>query len=243
MFQYLAHNLKLRKFLESSIIAWFKQWNKLTTASSFDKEISILSNRKAAAFALENFQNATYFTSKSQLYSFVGNQILSNHPKAENLFAEFGVYKGHSINFFAKINPKIQWYGFDSFHGLPENWSGNSKTKSAFNQYGKLPKVEKNITLLPGYFNQVLPTWIKAQNKKIAFIHLDADLYSSTKDVLNEVTNFVDSNTYFFFDEYFGYVGWEYGEHKAWMEWLNTNHKQPNCIAYAANGTALFQFL
>jgi hypothetical protein len=76
MFQYLAHNLKLRKFLESSIIAWFKQWNKLTTASSFDKEISILSNRKAAAFALENFQNATYFTSKSQLYSFVGNQIL-----------------------------------------------------------------------------------------------------------------------------------------------------------------------
>jgi hypothetical protein len=38
---------------------------------------------------------------------------------------EFGVFKGTSINFFSSQRPDLVFHGFDSFKGLPENWTGN----------------------------------------------------------------------------------------------------------------------
>jgi hypothetical protein len=95
--------------------------------------------------------------------------------------------------------------------------------------------------LIPGLFENTLPQWVRAQNKNFAFVHLDADLYSSTKQVLTIANAYFPNNTLFLFDEYFGYVGWENGEHKAWIEWLELNRYSAECIAFAGNGTALFR--
>jgi len=216
----LAHNLRLRRIIEDGIIAIFKQWKKLTAATSFDHELQKLSHRKAAEYALNHFNNSTYFQSKSKLYQYI-----------------------KSINYFADCKTEIQWYGFDSFEGLPENWSGSGKTKEHFSTLGKLPKVRQNVTLIPGLFETTLPQWVRAQNKPFAFLHLDADLYSSTKQVLDIADNDIDENTLFLFDEYFGYVGWENGEHKAWTEWLTGKPYRAECVAYAGNGTALFRLI
>jgi hypothetical protein len=238
--EHLAHNLKIRKFIENGILSVVKQWKKLTSSTSFDHELQKLSHQKAAQYALKEFSNASYFPTKSQLYDFIRTSILTN-TDVQSLHAEFGVFKGESLNFFATANNEIKWFGFDSFEGLPENWNGHGKTKAHFSTLGKLPKVKANVTLVPGLFENTLPQWIRTQNKNFAFVHLDADLYSSTKQVLTIADAYFPNNTLFLFDEYFGYVGWEQGEHKAWIEWLNLNQYSAECIAYAGNGTALFR--
>lgn len=238
----LAHNLKLRRIIEDGIIAIFKQWKKLTAATSLDHELQKLSHRKAAEYALNHFNNSTYFQSKSKLYQYIRSEVLIA-TSSERIHAEFGVFKGQSINYFAECKNNIQWYGFDSFEGLPENWSGSGKTKEHFSTLGKLPKVRQNVTLIAGLFEITLPQWVSAQNKPFAFLHLDADLYSSTKQVLDIASSYIDENTLFLFDEYFGYVGWENGEHKAWIEWLTNKPFLAECVAYAGNGTALFRLI
>ena len=238
----LAHNLKLRRIIENGIVAIFKQWKKLTAATSFDHELQKLSYKKAAEYALNNFNNASYFPNKSQLYQYIQSEVVSR-TNTEHIHAEFGVFKGQSINYFADCNHELRWYGFDSFEGLPEDWSGNGKMKEHFTTAGELPKVRQNVTLIAGLFEITLPQWVSAQNKPFAFLHLDADLYSSTKQVLDIASSYIDENTLFLFDEYFGYVGWENGEHKAWIEWLTNKPFLAECVAYAGNGTALFRLI
>lgn len=236
----LAHNLKLRRIIEDSFISIFKQWRKLTAATSFDHEIQKLSHQTAAEYALKHFNNSIYFQSKSKLYQFIKSDVLKA-TDSQKIHAEFGVFKGQSINYFANCKTESQWYGFDSFEGLPENWNGSGKTKEHFTTLGKLPKVKHNVTLIPGLFEKTLPQWVQSMNRTFAFLHLDADLYSSTKQVLDITENYIDENTLILFDEYFGYVGWENGEHKAWIEWLSDKPYRAECIAFAGNGTVLFR--
>jgi Macrocin-O-methyltransferase (TylF) len=54
----------------------------------------------------------------------------------------------------------------------------------------------------------------------IAFLHADADLYSSTLTFLNEicVKRLLIPGSVILFDEYANYQNWQDGEYKAWME-------------------------
>ena len=49
---------------------------------------------------------------------------------------------------------------------------------------------------------------------------MDCDLYSSTKTVFNLLKDKIVAGTVIVFDEYFNYLGWEQGEHKAFREFL-----------------------
>ena len=42
----------------------------------------------------------------------------------EGLLLEFGVHKGGTINYAAERNPGREVHGFDSFSGLPSDWTG-----------------------------------------------------------------------------------------------------------------------
>ena len=79
----------------------------------------------------------------------------SANVQLNGLLIEFGVWKGRSINYFAKrVSETI--YGFDSFEGLKEDWSGWGFAKGAFDLGGKLPKVENNVILIKGWFDKTL---------------------------------------------------------------------------------------
>ena len=107
----------------------------------------------------------------------------------DNLFLEFGVFQGKSINFFAKKIGAKKIYGFDSFVGLNEDWEGTEYPKGYFDLKGNLPKVEKNVILIKGRVQDTLREFIKEKNIKISFIHIDLDTYESTKFVLEELKN------------------------------------------------------
>ena len=143
--------------------------------------------------------------------------------KQNTLWLEFGVATGKTINYISKFtNDKV--YGFDSFEGLPEKWR-DGFDKGAFNMKGNFPNVNRNVTLIKGWFNETLPSFIKTQNKKISFIHIDADLYSSTKCIFDNLKDYIDDDCVIVFDELINYDGFdgENGELKAFYEFI-TEH-------------------
>ena len=143
--------------------------------------------------------------------------------KPNTLWLEFGVANGRTINYISKFtNDKV--YGFDSFEGLPEKWR-DGFDKGAFNMDGNLPEVNNNVELIKGWFNDTLPDFIKNQNKKVSFIHMDADLYSSTKCIFNNLKDYIDKDCIIIFDELVNYPGFDgdTGELKAFYEFITEN--------------------
>ena len=155
--------------------------------------------------------------------------------KPNTLWLEFGVCTGTTINYISKFT-KDKVYGFDSFEGLPEKWRYDSD-KGSFNRNGVLPQVNTNVELIKGWFNETLENFIKTQNKKISFLHMDADLYSSTKYVLNILKDYIDDDCVVVFDELVNYHGFdgETGELKAFYEFINENEVDYEWIGM--NGT------
>lgn len=135
------------------------------------------------------------------------------------MIAEFGVWKGESINFFARKCPSAHIYGFDSFEGLEEDFYGFVLLKGYFSTAGKLPKCEKNVELFKGWFEDTLPMFIGKIGKiQIHILHMDANTYKPTAYVLNSLSKNLSKGTIIIFDEYFGHHRWRLHEFKAWQE-------------------------
>jgi hypothetical protein len=65
-------------------------------------------------------------------------------------YLEFGVFTGGTIRFMAKRVGANSIHGFDSFQGLPEDWSGFQLGTAAFDVGGRLPKVPSNVKVVSG---------------------------------------------------------------------------------------------
>ncbi len=162
-------------------------------------------------------------------------EVMKLKHKPNTLWLEFGVGEANTINYISNFtNEKV--YGFDSFEGNPEKWRDGFE-KGAFTRNGVLPQVNNNIELIKGLFNETLVNFIQSQNKKVSFIHIDADLYSSTKFVLNALKNYIDEECIIIFDELVNYPGFdgETGELKAFYEFITENNVEYEWIGM--NGT------
>jgi hypothetical protein len=142
---------------------------------------------------------------------------LSHADVNEGLMCEFGVATGWSVNFIAEhVRQKV--YGFDSFEGLPQHWHSGFG-KGSFAQK-TLPHVRENVVLVKGLFHETLPDFLKDFRGDATFLHVDCDLYSSTKTVFSLMRDRIKPGCVIVFDEYFNYPGWERGEHRAFSEFL-----------------------
>jgi Macrocin-O-methyltransferase (TylF) len=149
----------------------------------------------------------------------------------DGLYCEFGVATGGTINYIASLTAK-PIHGFDSFEGLPEDWR-DGMAKGYFARTG-LPKVRSNVILHKGWFDQVLPGWKTRYAGPLAFVHMDADLYSSTKTVLDSLADRMVPGTIIQFDEFFMYPGWKLnGEYKAFTEFRDAHNLQFEFLGYS----------
>lgn len=150
--------------------------------------------------------------------------------KVDGHIFEFGVFKGSTLRYIAgKVNPE-KVHGFDSFEGLPKAWTGSTVD---FSVKGKLPKVPGNVTLHQGYFDQTLPQWVSQHEGPVSFIHVDCDLYSSTKIIFDKLGPRIASGTIIVFDEYFNYPNWQQHEFKAFKEFVDANRIKYEYLCYA----------
>jgi hypothetical protein len=148
------------------------------------------------------------------------------------LCLEFGVFSGGSINHIAGQVGKTV-YGFDSFEGLPERWrlldAGHFKVP-------KMPAVRKNVSLVKGWFDKTLPGFLKEHPEDVSFMHVDCDLYSSTRTIFSNLAPRIKAGTIIVFDEYFNYPGWRDGEFKAFQEFVAAHHVQYEYSGYNCKG-------
>lgn len=154
---------------------------------------------------------------------------------ADGLWVEFGVFEGKTINHIAPQIPG-EIHGFDSFEGLPEDWRTGFK-KGTFAIDG-LPPVADNVKLHKGWFSDSVPKWAEAHPGSLAFVHFDADLYSSTKTVFDLLGDRFVVGTVMQFDEYWNYPGWQQGEFKALAEFAEAHDVKFEYLGYATEGNA-----
>ena len=81
----------------------------------------------------------------------------------------------------------------------------------------KIPGVE----IILGRVEKTLHPFLANQNKKIAFVNIDLDVYEPVAYVLKEIKSYVQPGTLIVFDELIGYPGWENHEKKAIYEYFS----------------------
>ncbi|WP_424809776.1 TylF/MycF/NovP-related O-methyltransferase [Rhodococcus sp. 27YEA15] len=132
---------------------------------------------------------------------------------------EFGVAAGTTLTLIADRfrGQGTLVAGFDVFSGLPQTWRTGFPA-GEFAQDG-LPEIP-GVQLVPGLFEDTLPEFMAHERGPVAFLHLDADLYSSTKTVLDLVGKHLVPGSIVVFDEFFNYPGWQHHEYRAWTEFV-----------------------
>jgi len=181
-------------------------------------------NPEAKKFVERHLAKAKQLHSDAEVLRFASDAV-----KLSGAFIEMGVCTGKTINFLAALNPHQTIYGFDSFEGLPEDWVRQDRTFGkgtfAFKEGQSLPPVLHNVKLYKGVFKDVLPAFKESvlQQKPIALLHMDADLYSSTRDVFDTLGDLIVPGTVIVFDEFYNYPGSEEHEWKALQEFLAKN--------------------
>lgn len=165
---------------------------------------------ESAEFVNQYMKSARSYPDKFALLKTAIGQV-----EVSGLFLEFGVHTGTTINFIASLTPS-QVHGFDSFLGLPEDWRpGFEKGTFALRE---LPRVQSNVRLYKGWFEDTIPHFLNSHPEPIAFLHLDADLYTSTRTVFEMLGHRILPGTVVQFDEFFNYPNWREGEYKAFSE-------------------------
>jgi len=138
---------------------------------------------------------------------------------------EFGVCRGGTIRVIRQaLDDTFRVFGFDSFTGLPEAWMDKDGKivvpPEYFSTNGVIPNVE-NVKFYAGWFSDTLSDYLKIA-QPIALLHVDSDLYSSAKEVLWALNDYIVKGTIIVFDEWFYKHDAKYDDHeqKAFNEWV-----------------------
>jgi len=155
---------------------------------------------------------------------------------------EFGTNNGGWLYYFVNRLPSdMQLHGFDCFEGLPESWDGlprgairgfgypaelwgkdeavRAEIQERFERTGVMPTPpQSNIRIHSGLFSETLPKYLSngLVPQDIRLIHFDADLYISTRPILDTLCGQMDYEYYILFDEFYS-VNHEF---RAWMEFV-----------------------
>lgn len=135
----------------------------------------------------------------------------------QGLVLECGVYFGRSIRNLAGRLESATIHGFDSFEGLPEAWSEREPAGS-YSTAGHMPDVPANVILHRGWFDRTLPAFLDREEGPIRLLHVDCDLYSSTRTVLEAAHARLVPGSVLVFDDFIGFPGSEAHEFRAFME-------------------------
>jgi len=184
-------------------------------------------------------------TSRVNLLLFI-REFARIHGIQDAYALEFGVLNGESLIECLRIlrGPVTRVYGFDSFEGLPDFDTHDSASAPLFDAFtpglfggqSRPDEVRRRvseatgsdlsaITLYQGYYDQILVGFDWSQLTGFPLlVHLDCDLYSSTKVVLDALINIVLDGTWLLFDDFWAYRGSPlHGQQKALADWLTKN--------------------
>jgi predicted O-methyltransferase YrrM len=184
--------------------------------------------RESAAYVLEHMPKAPVFWHPHETLRFALGEI-----KGPGLALEFGVAGGTTLAIIADAVARDRTVvGFDVFTGLPETW----RTGFPAGEFAHAPPTDiPGARVVAGFFEDTLPAFLAETDEPIAFVHLDADLYSSTKTVLGLTEERLAPDAVLVLDEFFNYPGWQEHEFRAWNEFIARTGRTFDYLAYTGN--------
>ncbi len=193
-------------------------------------DLRLRAKKESADYIEKHLKTAMLFSDRYALLDFAVRKAKAATPNG--LVCEFGVAKGKTLRFIAE-----RWagavHGFDSFEGLPEDWTGTAEQAGRFHQKGRLPKTPANATLHAGWFDATVPAFLANNAGPAALLHMDADLYSSTKSVLDLFAPRIQSGCVIVFDEYYNYPNWREHEFRAFQEFVREKNISYRYIGFS----------
>lgn len=156
----------------------------------------------------------------------------------QGLILEFGVASGASLRMIANAAAPRKVWGFDWWQGLPEDWKENPRGSYACDIPTDLPA---NVELVPGLFQDTLPDWLASHPGSCGFVNMDADLYSSTSFVLEQLAPRIVPGTIIHFDEIRGANGNLEAECLAFAEFLEEHGMLHRLLTLTGREGALFK--
>jgi Macrocin-O-methyltransferase (TylF) len=149
------------------------------------------------------------------------------------LYLEFGVGGGRSMRWWScnLSHPDAKMVGFDSFQGLPEDWSPWYRA-GAFGQGGPPQIDDSRVSFQTGWFEETLPCFTVPDHDQM-ILNVDSDLYSSASTVLRWAEPYLRPGTLIYFDEFPD----RDHERKAFTELCERSSFEFKPVAVARNGT------
>ena len=191
--------------------------------------LDVRATNEAAAFVLEHMPKAPVFWNPQDTLRYGLSQV-----EVEGLALEFGVASGTTLRIIVEQlkDAEHEVFGFDVFSGLPQTWRTGFPAGEFAQE--KLPQV-RGAQLVPGLFEDTLSGFLENHPGPVSFVHLDADLYSSTKSVLDRIERRLVAGTVIVFDEFFNFPGWQEHEYQAWAEFVDRTGVGFEYLSYTAN--------
>lgn len=180
--------------------------------------------RDAAALVHDQMLTARRFADPYLTLEYALSQVAG-----AGMALEFGVYSGTTLRMISGALAGRGVYGFDSFEGLPEAW--RTGFDAGHFDVTELPDVG-DAELIVGWFDRTLPGFLARHPGPVAFLHVDSDLYSSARTVLELVGPRLEPGSIVVFDEYFNYPSWQRHEYRAWQEHVERTGLQYSYLAY-----------
>jgi Macrocin-O-methyltransferase (TylF) len=146
------------------------------------------------------FEAGVRVASRYELFDLIALEI----GERDVLYLEFGVHTGTSIRYWAHLlrSPRSRLHGFDSFAGLPHDWSLEGHGRGYFSTGGAVPEIDDSrIEFFPGWFEETLPNYVWPEHD-VLVVMMDADLYSSTATALSFVRERLRPGSYLYFDQF-----------------------------------------
>lgn len=161
--------------------------------------------------------------------------------RLDGYVAEYGVNEGQSFKQLCTLNNGQNTFGFDAFMGLPNGgeWPGNIVHHGKFDHGGEAPfESPVNGTIVYGWFKDTLPSF-DYKHEVAKFIHIDCDVYSATKDILDNSKGKIVTGTIIVFDDYCNHPNWRQGEYRAWQQYVSDNNIQYRYLYVAGMSVAI----
>lgn len=101
-------------------------------------------------------------------------------------------------------DPQSRFIGFDSFEGLPEDWTKNNPKGAMGDVGGAMPQIEDDrVSFVKGWFQTTLPGFLNGFTPRSRLVvHNDSDLYSSTLFTLASLNRLLLPGTVVIFDDF-----------------------------------------
>ena len=175
------------------------------------------------------------------------------------VYFEFGCHSARTFssviraaNYFQM--DKMKFYAFDSFEGLPatdvdvdgvfQTGEFNTPVQDFLAKVKK--KAGRNLSseyVIKGYYSDSLTLELQKKMPKVGIVHIDVDLYSSTRDVLNFLKPLMIVGTLILFDDYYCFPpDSKKGEMRAILEFCENNpsFQVKEWKAYSTFGQSFF---